>query len=80
MTKKWQISCDGWYPYCPSCHEETSYRTPMCMNCGEILEQNDHDMDVLKDRDPDLYNTVLRKYEDRIKYGDEWSKRNELFK
>lgn len=36
---RWEISCDGWYPYCPVCKEEPPGRTmtPFCPMCGADL-------------------------------------------
>ena len=33
---KWEIDCDGYYPYCPKCGEEPPGRcmTDYCPNCG----------------------------------------------
>lgn len=67
--KKWEISCNGWYPYCPFCKQESFYRTPICMNCGELLIQNDNDMDELKSKNKELYNNVMRAYYRKIDKG-----------
>ena len=58
-TKKWEISCDGWYPYCPVCKQETLWRTPVCMNCGTRLEENEEDMRILRKHNKDLYKKVM---------------------
>ena len=60
--KRWEISCDGWYPYCPICKQESFYRTPVCMNCGAILQQNDDDMESMKNNNKQLYDEVMREY------------------
>lgn len=33
---KWEICCDGYYPYCSNCHKEPQGRemTKYCPNCG----------------------------------------------
>jgi len=33
---KWEICCDGYYPYCSNCHKEPQGRemTRYCPNCG----------------------------------------------
>ena len=35
VRSRWQISCDGWYPYCPVCGAEPPGRemTPFCPMC-----------------------------------------------
>lgn len=42
---RWEISCDGWYPYCPVCKEEPPGRTmtPFCPMCGADLRGGDTD-------------------------------------
>ena len=37
---KWEISCDGWYPYCSNCKQEPQGRimTSFCPNCGAKME------------------------------------------
>lgn len=42
---RWEISCDGWYPYCPVCKEEPPGRTitPFCPMCGADLRDGDTD-------------------------------------
>ena len=36
---KWEICCDGYYPYCSVCGEEPKTRkmTPICPMCGAKL-------------------------------------------
>lgn len=65
--KKWQINCDGWYPYCPVCNYESFYRTPICLHCGAILEPNNEDMESMRAKDPETYNYIMQKYEDKIR-------------
>jgi Zn finger protein HypA/HybF involved in hydrogenase expression len=33
---EWKICCDGWYPYCSECGEESKVNnmTNYCPNCG----------------------------------------------
>lgn len=40
---RWEISCDGWYPYCPVCKEEPPGRTmtPFCPMCDADLRGGD---------------------------------------
>lgn len=64
--KKWNVNCDGWYPYCPVCGQESFYRTPICMNCRTILEGNKEDMEELKATHPELYDEILVAYEERL--------------
>ena len=47
-TAKWEISCDGYYPYCTNCSYEPFYangrdmRTKYCPNCGaQMFEKED---------------------------------------
>ena len=37
---KWNISCDGYYPYCSNCKEEPQGRemTKWCPNCGAKMD------------------------------------------
>ena len=37
---KWEINCDGWYPYCTVCGEEPNdgKMTPICPKCGAKLK------------------------------------------
>ena len=36
---KWEIDCDGYYPYCPNCGEEppSGKMTNFCPNCGKDM-------------------------------------------
>ena len=38
---KWNISCDGYYPYCSNCKEEPQGRemTRWCPNCGARMDK-----------------------------------------
>lgn len=56
---KWEISCDGWYPYCPVCKYEPVYRGPICPKCGARLEPDTGDMKRLKDEKPILYQAII---------------------
>lgn len=40
---RWEISYDGWYPYCPVCKEEPPGRTmtPFCPMCGADMSGGD---------------------------------------
>lgn len=42
---RWEISCDGWYPYCPVCKEEPPGRTmtPFCPMCSADMRGGDAD-------------------------------------
>lgn len=64
--KKWEINCDGWYPYCPICKKEPLYRTPICMNCGTILQADDKDMQRLLKEKPEYYNEVINAYRKQV--------------
>lgn len=37
---KWEICCDGYYPYCSLCHKEPQNRvmTDFCPNCGAKMD------------------------------------------
>lgn len=41
---RWEICCDGYYPYCTNCSYEPPYvrgkdmRTTYCPNCGAEME------------------------------------------
>lgn len=37
---RWEISCDGYYPYCSNCRKEPQGRemTPYCPNCGAKMD------------------------------------------
>lgn len=37
---KWNINCDGYYPYCSNCKEEPQGRemTKWCPNCGAKMD------------------------------------------
>lgn len=46
VTKgKWEICCDGYYPYCSKCGYEPPWlaykdnRTPFCPNCGAEMSK-----------------------------------------
>ena len=64
--KKWEINCDGWYPYCPYCKQESFYRTPVCINCGELLQYNEEDMEYLKKNNKPFYDEVMDKYARKV--------------
>ncbi len=40
---KWEICCDGYYPYCSNCKREPQGRemTRYCPNCGAIMDRKD---------------------------------------
>lgn len=57
--RKWEINCDGWYPYCPVCKQETKYMGPVCTCCGTILEPNERDTERMHKEDPALYEVVM---------------------
>lgn len=42
---KWEISCDGWYPYCSNCKQEPQGRimTNFCPNCGADMGRDNND-------------------------------------
>ena len=43
MTEsRWEISSDGYYPYCVNCHTEPPGRvlSPYCPNCGAKMKNN----------------------------------------
>lgn len=45
---RWEICCDGWYPYCTACGEEPKGRemSNYCPNCGaEMREETMYKMD-----------------------------------
>ena len=63
IMQKWEISCNGWYPYCPVCKKEALFRTPICLNCGAKLQQDDGDMEELKATQPELYRELTEKKE-----------------
>ena len=64
--KKWQISCNGWYIYCPVCYGETDFRTPICMNCGELLQPVNSDVERMKKEFPNGYMQMMNKYYKKI--------------
>ncbi len=66
MTNKWEISFDGWYPYCPVCKQEPKYRTPICMNCGTLLTSDPKDMEQLRQNDPEYYKEVMVEYTRKV--------------
>ncbi len=37
---RWEISSDGYYPYCVNCHTEPPGKvlSPYCPNCGAMME------------------------------------------
>lgn len=39
---KWEINCDGYYPYCTNCNEEppSGVMTNYCPNCGAKMFKN----------------------------------------
>ncbi len=40
IESKWEISSDGYYPYCMNCHTEPPGRvlSPYCPNCGAKMK------------------------------------------
>lgn len=40
VRSHWEISCDGWYPYCPACGAEPPGRamTPFCPMCSANMK------------------------------------------
>ncbi len=40
IESKWEISSDGYYPYCVNCHTEPPGRvlSPYCPNCGAKMK------------------------------------------
>lgn len=42
---KWEINCDGWYPYCSNCKQEPQGRimTNFCPNCGADMGRGNND-------------------------------------
>lgn len=65
--KNWEISCNGWYAYCPECKQESLFRTPICMNCGAMLVPNDEDMAILKQSNSKVYDSLMEKYRKALK-------------
>jgi len=45
IRAKWEINCDGWYPYCSNCKQEPQGRimTNFCPNCGADMERSNND-------------------------------------
>ena len=45
IQARWEINCDGYYPYCTNCEYEPPYvagqdmRTPYCPNCGAKMNK-----------------------------------------
>ena len=45
LYSKWEISCDGYYPYCKNCGyeppyvKETDMRTKFCPECGAEMDE-----------------------------------------
>ena len=42
IHSKWEICCDGYYPYCLNCKAEPPGRemTKYCPNCGAKMDKN----------------------------------------
>lgn len=42
---RWEICCDGYYPYCSNCKKEPQGRemTDFCPNCGCYMRDGDKD-------------------------------------
>ena len=42
IHSKWEICCDGYYPYCLNCKAEPPGRemTKYCPNCGAKMDEN----------------------------------------
>lgn len=42
VHSKWEICCDGYYPYCKNCFKEPQGRvmTDYCPNCGAKMDGN----------------------------------------
>lgn len=42
---KWEINCDGWYPYCSNCKQEPQGRimTNFCPNCGADMGRSNNE-------------------------------------
>lgn len=43
VHSKWEICCDGYYPYCKRCRNEPQGRvmTKFCPNCGAKMENEE---------------------------------------
>lgn len=68
--RKWEISFDGWYPYCPVCKQEPTFRGPICLKCGTILEPDPDDMKTMQDENPILYQAIIEYVERRLENQD----------
>lgn len=42
-TAHWDISCDGFYPFCSHCGEAAERMTPHCPNCGRKMITRRHE-------------------------------------